>query len=379
MSESKVESKVESKILIVEDEAIVAEDIASRLEKMGYTIADIVASGEEAIVAANTTQPDIVLMDIMLQGKIGGIVAARQIYTELNVPVIYLTAYADPKTLKQAKVTNPFGYILKPFKDKELQATIEIARSRHEKEVQVRVQLQTVELQREIADTRNQEKSDYLSMLSYDFRNSIANIQAWTQLFNLFSNKWPEEKKNRVLKEIETAAERMNVVLSGVKMLSQSEQVENTFNPTRLDGLYLCQTLIDKLQHNFGDKYQIVFKFQGQNDAVGDEHLLWLLLNNLFDNAMKYSPEGSEICLNLSGQSGEICFQVQDCGIGIPEKDIPHLFQPFKRGSNAGLVPGTGLGLAIVKRVVDLHHGTIEINSEEDRGTTVTVKLPVQP
>lgn len=379
MSESKVESKVESKILIVEDEAIVAEDIASRLEKMGYTIADIVASGEEAIVAANTTQPDIVLMDIMLQGKIGGIVAARQIYTELNVPVIYLTAYADPKTLKQAKVTNPFGYILKPFKDKELQATIEIARSRHEKEVQVRVQLQTVELQREIADTRNQEKSDYLSMLSYDFRNSIANIQAWTQLFNLFSNKWPEEKKNRVLKEIETAAERMNVVLSGVKMLSQSEQVENTFNPTRLDGLYLCQTLIDKLQHNFGDKYQIVFKFQGQNDAVGDEHLLWLLLNNLFDNAMKYSPEGSEICLNLSGQSGEICFQVQDCGIGIPEKDIPHLFQPFKRGSNAGLIPGVGLGLAIVKRVVDLHHGTIEINSEEDRGTTVTVKLPVQP
>lgn len=365
-------------ILIVEDEAIVAEDIASRLEKMDYTITDIVASGEEAIETATTTHPDLILMDIMLQGEIGGIVAAEKIYADLNIPVIYLTAYADDSTIRQAKETSPFGYILKPFKDKELQAAIEIARSRHHKEQEVKQALTIAELQKQAVEKQNQQKSEYLHMVSHDLRNPLTNIKAWAQLFKMSVETWPDDKKMQALTQIEQAANQMNVLLEEVLTLARTEKIAETFKPQSVNVLSLCENYVDKIQYHYGKDYSIKFEHQGENNpALLDETLLWHLLNNLVTNAMKYSGKGSEVSLTLIGETEQICFQIKDHGIGIPEKDIPHVFESFKRGSNVGTVTGTGLGLAIVKRVVDLHQGTIEINSQENQGTTVIVKLPI--
>src|SRR5665811_1143250 len=108
------------KVLIVDDEAIIAMDIKNRLEHLGYTITAIAHSGNDAIKMAAQTHPDIVLMDIMLGESMDGIEAARQICKILDIPIIYLTAYADEKTLSSAKITKPFGYILKPFDEREL-------------------------------------------------------------------------------------------------------------------------------------------------------------------------------------------------------------------------------------------------------------------
>ncbi len=121
-----------AKIMIVEDESIIAEDIADSLESIGYSIVGIVASGEEAIVLAGKLQPDLVLMDIMLQGEMNGIAAAEHIQSSYQIPAIYLTAYADEKTLERVKDTNPFGYIVKPFEEKNLHLTIQIALQRHQ-------------------------------------------------------------------------------------------------------------------------------------------------------------------------------------------------------------------------------------------------------
>lgn len=115
------------KVLIVEDEAIIAMDIKNRLEHLGHIITAIAYSGDEAIKMAAQTHPDIVLMDIMLGESMDGIEAARQIHNFLDIPIIYLTAYADKKTLARAKITKPFGYILKPFEERELHSAIEIA------------------------------------------------------------------------------------------------------------------------------------------------------------------------------------------------------------------------------------------------------------
>jgi len=123
-----------NKILIVEDEAVVSLDISRRLEKMGYEVMGRLASGEEAIAAIQEERPDLVLMDINLQGEIDGIETATKLYKEHNLPVIYLTAYAGESTLERAKESKPYGYILKPFKERELHAAIEIAISRHETE-----------------------------------------------------------------------------------------------------------------------------------------------------------------------------------------------------------------------------------------------------
>ena len=113
-------------ILIVEDERIVVDDIKISLGRLGYGVCGIAASGLEAIRKANEMRPDIVLMDIVLKGKMDGIEAAQKIRTRFDIPVIYLTAYADDKTLARAKVTEPFGYILKPFEDRDVHSTIEM-------------------------------------------------------------------------------------------------------------------------------------------------------------------------------------------------------------------------------------------------------------
>jgi hypothetical protein len=185
------------KILVVEDEAIIAEDIASRLEKMGYTVVDIVATGKDAIEAATANQPNLVLMDIMLQGKMDGIEAAEKIRTILGIPVVYLTANADETTLQRAKITGPFGYVLKPFKEKELRATIEIALSRHQVELEMQEALATAEALRKEAQQLSQRKSQYVSMASHEFRTPLSVIKFSASLLRDYGSKWSEEKKEK--------------------------------------------------------------------------------------------------------------------------------------------------------------------------------------
>jgi signal transduction histidine kinase len=115
-----------------------------------------------------------------------------------------------------------------------------------------------------------------------------------------------------------------------------------------------------------------------------DEKLLWHLLNNLLTNAIKYSPEGGIVSLTLTllGEPSDeqtdeqICFTIRDQGIGMPVDYLDHLFEPFQRAKNVGKIEGTGLGLAIVKRSVDLHGGSISVDSAVNQGTEFTIKLP---
>ena len=124
-------------ILIVEDESIVARDIQSRLELLGYATA-IAGTAKDAIASATETRPDLALMDIRLKGKDDGIEVAAELGERFDVPVIYLTAYADERTLTRAKRTAPFGYLLKPFDDKELRTSIEVALNKHKLDGELR-------------------------------------------------------------------------------------------------------------------------------------------------------------------------------------------------------------------------------------------------
>jgi two-component system cell cycle sensor histidine kinase/response regulator CckA len=128
----------ETRILVVEDEVIIAMEIRDRLGKLGYTVTGVAPSGEEAIRKMVETQPDLVLMDIMLEGPMDGVETAERIRATHDVPVIFLTAYSDSTTLERAKISEPFGYILKPFDERELHTTIEIALYRHQMERRLR-------------------------------------------------------------------------------------------------------------------------------------------------------------------------------------------------------------------------------------------------
>lgn len=124
-------------VLVVEDESIVSKDIQHSLKKLGYNVVGASATGELAIELAGSEHPDIVLMDIMLKGEMSGIQAAEKIKEQHSIPIIFLTAYADESTLSKAKVTEPYGYILKPFKEIDLHTTIEMAIYKHSKEQEI--------------------------------------------------------------------------------------------------------------------------------------------------------------------------------------------------------------------------------------------------
>lgn len=128
---------VKINVLVVEDESIVSKDIQNSLTKLGYCVVGAAPSGEKAIELAESLQPDVILMDIMLKGQMNGIEAADHIKNEFKIPVIFLTAYADSATLSKAKITEPYGYIIKPFKEIDIHTSIEMAIYKHGKEQEV--------------------------------------------------------------------------------------------------------------------------------------------------------------------------------------------------------------------------------------------------
>src|SRR5579864_9271263 len=128
-----------TQVLVVEDEKLVAADIQTHLERLGYHVPRVFATGEDAIRSASESRPDLVLMDIHLQGRLDGIETAQILHTRLNIPIVYVTALADDQTLQRAKSTEPYGYIVKPFGPKELQAAIELALYKYLRQQRTRV------------------------------------------------------------------------------------------------------------------------------------------------------------------------------------------------------------------------------------------------
>jgi PAS domain S-box-containing protein len=125
-------------ILVVEDEALVAKNIGMELNELGYGLCGVAACGEDAIKIAAETHPDLVLMDIVLKGDLDGVETTQRIREQMDVPVVYITAYADDHTLERAKKTDPFGYLLKPYEERELHTTIQIALHKHRVERMLR-------------------------------------------------------------------------------------------------------------------------------------------------------------------------------------------------------------------------------------------------
>lgn len=124
-------SSPEPRALIIEDETLIAEELKERLARLGFCVIAAVDTAEEGIAIATRERPDLVLMDIRLKGEKDGVQAAKEIRQQVDVPIVYVTAYSDQRTVAGAKSTEHDGYILKPFHRRDLQSTIEVAMQRH--------------------------------------------------------------------------------------------------------------------------------------------------------------------------------------------------------------------------------------------------------
>ncbi|MBW4580555.1 MAG: response regulator [Tildeniella nuda ZEHNDER 1965/U140] len=370
-----------AKILVVEDEPVIALDIQRQLLQLGYTVVAIADCAELALDAVDRWHPDLALMDIRLRGNRTGIETAAQIRQQNPIPIVFLTAHADRATIEQVNTTQPYGYIVKPFETHHLVTAIEVALNKHQTEKAIKAAL-------EKEKALNDLKSNFIAIVSHEFRNPLSSILLSIDMLQRYDNQLTLAKKKLFLHRAREAVDRMKQLLEEVLLISAAEAGELKCNPAPVALADFCRQLIADFQHDntqhdntmIATQHAIVFtqtETAIQKTCDLDEKLLRHILTNLLSNALKYSPHGGKVQLELISTADTVTFQVQDCGIGIPQGDIERLFDRFHRGSNAQTIPGTGLGLSIVKQCVDLHGGDITVQSAVDVGTTFTVNLPI--
>lgn len=228
----------------------------------------------------------------------------------------------------------------------------------------------------------NRLKTDFVAMTSHEFRTPLTTILAAAESLEYYGGKWPEAKRHAYLKRIQGAASHMGELLDSVLTIGQADTGKLPFRPEPIAVEPWCRALVEEMDPLLGGDRTIRVRVVGGPVAERvylDEQLLRHILVNLLSNALKYSAADADVDLELSYQRESLTLQVIDRGIGIPQDELPRLFESFHRASNVGQRPGTGLGLAIVSRAVDLHGGTIAVGSREGQGTIFTVTLPAPP
>ncbi|QSJ19187.1 PAS domain-containing sensor histidine kinase [Nostoc sp. UHCC 0702] len=219
-------------------------------------------------------------------------------------------------------------------------------------------------------------RTNFVSVFCHQFRTPLNVISFSNSLLNRHGDNWTKEKTRPLVEHIQTAVEKLSQMLDDVYFFAKAEAAKLNFEVEPLDVVQFCNELVVQIQMNHSHN-SINFWSQGSCLTTSiDQKLLEPILKNLLDNAVKYSPTGSAVDLELSCDYDKIIFQVTDRGVGIPVADKERIFEPFYRGKNSMNLPGTGLGLSIVKTLVELHGGQITLESEVGAGTKFTVALP---
>ncbi len=241
------------------------------------------------------------------------------------------------------------------------------ARKRGERDAQA-----NLERERQLS----QMKSQFVSVASHEFRTPLAAAVGSLELLERHASKLTEAKRGELLGRVRNALGRLTNIMNDVLQLSRADSGRVTVKWMNVDLGRFAQDVVNEVAD--GDRQQHTFTFQqsGSRSTVpADTNLLHHILSNLVGNAARYSPQGTQVSVNLEIAADEFTLTVADQGIGIPEAERERIFEPFVRGSNVGQIGGTGLGLNIVKRYTELMGGRIEVLPTE-RGAAFRVRVP---
>ena len=221
-------------------------------------------------------------------------------------------------------------------------------------------------------------KSKFVSIASHELRTPLATILSSAELLEHYSDNLSADDRLKMLHGIQGGVKRMNAMIEDVLIIGKAEAGALQFEPKPVDLGELCRKVVEELRGGVAKQHVIQFEHQFKRSSLNlDEKLLRHILTNLLSNAAKYSPAGSVVSLLLAERDGQALIEVGDQGIGIPPEDQARMFESFHRASNVGNRQGTGLGMTIVKKAVELHGGSISIDSQVDAGTRVSVHLPL--
>ncbi len=225
-------------------------------------------------------------------------------------------------------------------------------------------------------------KTNFVAMSSHEFRTPLATILSSTELLRDYGERLPAPEKEELTRSIEAGVRRMAQMLDRVLRIGQLDAGLLEFSPQPLQLRALCGSLLAGVRTQHPDSPCTLvadFAMAPEQTALVDEKLLRHIFENLLSNAIKYSPQGGEVRFKVYREAGDDSahwvFQVMDQGIGIPADALKDLFEPFRRAGNVGQISGTGLGLAIVKSSVELHQGSIAVDSVLGQGSCFTVRI----
>jgi signal transduction histidine kinase/DNA-binding NarL/FixJ family response regulator len=491
-----------TRVMVVEDERIVAFHLRQRLIKLGYSVVGVLSSGRQTLERIDELQPDVVLMDVHIDGDIDGIETASRLRRDTSIPVIYLTAHAEEATLERARATKPYGFLLKPFSERELHATIQMGLERRaeeqalraasgerfrnfsrvasgwfwEQDDQYRFQWisdstplddriaeafspgktrwemadrsgseaewaahralleerqpirdfrferldadghvhhlsvsgdpiidadgvfrgyrgtgqditrrilaeRALHQAKEEAESASRIKSQFLANMSHELRTPLNAILGFAEIIRDGMMGPVDLRYRDYATDIFIAGRHLLRVIGDVLDLSKIEAGRMELQEEWVD-LIAVIAACHKLILARAEAGSVTLEIGARPDlcpVMADPSRLQQVLLNLLANAVKFTPAGGSVRIDATQSAEEgTLITVADTGIGMKPEDIPAALTPFRQleGQLARRYEGTGLGLPIAKMLVELHDGTLEVESQVGRGTIVRIRLP---
>ncbi len=356
------------RLLIVEDEIIVAMDLEQELLDLGYQVAGIAASGEEAVAMALETRPDLVLMDIRLGGDMDGIDAARQIHHQLDVPVIYLTAYADQETIQRARLTGPFGYLAKPFQERDLHTTIEMALYKHQTEKKLRAYAQALE-------TRNRELDLFVSAIANNL-SSLARL-IHTDALSLMEIFGLTEASAHHLNNLVRNSFRLEQIISGLLLLTHIQ--EGKVHLHRLNMARIVAQAQQRLERVLVES-ETRIKFPSHwPDVLGYAPWVEEVWVNIMLCGVEYGgqPPRLQIGATIEGDE-QVRFWLRDNGPGLSAEEMAYLFAAKQDAAPYPHLDDLKLRLGIVRFILDKLGGQFHLSSAGKPGDGILYSFVLQ-
>ncbi len=390
------------RVLIVDDEETVLTSIQGVLELEGYE-AVAVTAGRQALILAAAQRFDVVLTDLRLD-DVDGLDILRELRRTSpdSVPIV-LTGYASLDSAVMALREGAYDYLVKPCEVLELRTTVRHGIERSRLYVQLRKRVAELEQANETIRALNLEleervgqataelreqisaRDEFTATVSHDLKSPLTFIKGMANLRRRRATSTPaSDPLIEALAQIENAAGRMAQQLDELvdaARLQAGRPLELRREPIDLIGL--AREVIAEHQQTSDRHLLELMTGLPQLIGVWDGVRLGRVLDNLLSNAVKFSPRGGviQVCVDFDEAPNRVAFvRVSDHGEGIPEGDLPHIFERFRRGTNVeGRIPGTGLGLSGARRILEQHGGSILVESAVGEGTTITVRLPLDP